>query len=220
MIVYFDIETIPTTDQKIIDEIKDSIKPPGSIKKQESIDKWLTENLESELKKKVEKTALDGLYGSIACIAYALNDGEVNHISSYDNPEVDLLTEFYEMLAFEIDNAKLQFCGHNICDFDLPFLKHRSIINNVAPPPDLQQAMNSKPWDDSILDTMLMWSRDKSKMVSMKKLCYALGIEYEDEINGSMVAEYWETEPDKVIDHCIADVKKVRDIYKRLTWSE
>lgn len=111
------------------------------------------------------------------------------------------------------------FCGHNIAGFDLPFLKARSIILAVKPPSVLIKAMNAKPWDICIADTMLLWNPDSQKRASMDKICKAFGIDGKDDFDGSMVAETWPVDPQKVIDYCEDDVRRTRAMYKRMTFS-
>ena len=215
MINFFDAETLPTNDESVIAELEKTISPPGNIKKAESIKIWMDENKESALLDLVAKTSFDGMYGRIACIAWCSGDGEILNTTP-DYSEGEAIGAYYDYLSFSFDNS---FCGHNIFGFDLPFLKHRSIILDIAPPDSLWKAMNSKQWDSCIQDTMLMWNQDKQKRVSAAKLCKVLNIESDDEIDGSMVAETWLTDPDKVIYHCVEDVRKVRQIYKRLTFN-
>ena len=58
--LYLDIETIPSQEPWVRDFIIDGIKPPGNIKKQESIDKWYEEKLDDAIEQAMSKTALDG----------------------------------------------------------------------------------------------------------------------------------------------------------------
>jgi len=216
MTIFFDIETLPSDTLDVIEDLARSITAPATHKKQEAIDKWMEENKAQALKDAISKTSFDGMYGRVACIAWAADDGEIRS-TMQDDSERDAIERFYEYLSFDCQNNS--FCGHNIHGFDLPFLKHRSIILGIKPPSNLLATMNGKPWDYHTQDTMLMWSPDKQKRVSMDRLCKVLNIESDDEIDGSMVAETWKTDPDKVIYHCIEDVRKVRQIYKRLTFN-
>lgn len=220
-----DIETLPTTDAEIIAEIEASIKAPANYSKPETIAKWMEENKPQALKDAVHKTGFSGLYGSIACICYAIDDGEVYSVDCLCG-EKKMLENFYSHVYdvtsitthSGIVGMDLQIVGHNVAAFDLPFIKHRSIINQVKPIPALLKAMNAKPWDSCIADTMLMWSADKEKRASMDKLCRAFGIPGKSDFDGSMVADTWPTDPRKVIDYCKADVIRTREIYKRLTF--
>ena len=226
MNIYLDIETLPTTDAEAIAEIAASIKPPGTLKKQESIDAWFAENKEQAVKEAVHKTGFSGLYGSIACICYAVDDGEVHTVSVYGGDEEEMLIDFYEhivqLTSIEAHHGMVMspvtFVGHNIIGFDLPFIKHRSIINAVRPPASFIKAFDAKPWGNEVADTMLMWSSDKEKRASMDKLCKAFGIPGKGDFDGSMVAETWPVDPKKVIDYCKQDVERTRQMYKRLAF--
>lgn len=213
MNIYFDIETLPTDDESVIAEIGKTITSPANYKKPETIAQWMEENYESMLAEKVAKTSFDGLYGRVACIAWAIGDGEV--VSSCGGSsflEIDAISTFYDW----VESNGSVFVGHNIAGFDLPFLKHRSMILGIKPPKTILEAMNAKPWDKSIADTMLMWSADREKRVSMNRLCKAFGIADKGDFDGSMVAETWKTDPQKVIDYCKDDVERTRQIYKRM----
>lgn len=217
MIITFDIETLPTTDQSVIDELAAGIKPPATHKKQETIDAWMAENKEAALKEAVSKTSFDGMYGRIACIGWS--DCDVVFASSAEDTEREAIELFYAFIQNECRTVDI-FCGHNIAGFDLPFLKHRSIILGIKPPKVLLQAMNAKPWDSCIADTMLMWSSDPHKRGSMDRLCKAFGIAGKGDFDGSMVAETWPVDPAKVIEYCKDDVRRTREIYKRITFGE
>lgn len=218
MIIYFDIETLPCDDEKMQKEIFKSISPPANIKKPESIAKWIEENQQSEFKKLVSKTSFDGMYGKIACISWAVGDGEIMSTSP-EHSEHEAIELFYESIRCSDATEYTMFCGHNLHGFDLPFLKHRSIINKISPPLVLINAMKARPWNEQIKDTMLMWSSDKHKPVSMDRLCKALGIEGKNGFDGSMVAETWSDDPQKVIDYCKDDVAITREIYKRISFN-
>lgn len=222
---YLDIETLPTTDADVIAEIAANIKPPANYSKPETIAKWMEENKEQAVKEAVHKTGFSGLYGSIACICYAFDDGEVFSVDCRDGEE-KMLEQLYAHVfsASGVDthngmvSMPVTFIGHNIIGFDLPFIKHRSIINQVKPPIQFRKAFDAKPWSAEVADTMLMWSSDKEKRASMDKLCKAFGIQGKGDFDGSMVADTWPTDPQKVIDYCADDVRRTRDMFKRMTF--
>lgn len=214
--IFLDIETLPCDDPVLIEEIGKTITAPGNFKKQESIDEWMVLNGGIELQKLVNKTSFDGMYGRVACIAWVSDDDEKILATGKDMSEIEVIRSFYDYVEICLDH---RFCGHNLHGFDLPFLKHRSIVLGIKPPRYLLEAMNAKAWDQCIQDTMLMWSLDRDKRVSMSKLCKALGIEDKGDMDGSKVAETWLTDPQKVIDYCVDDVERTRQIYKRLTFN-
>jgi hypothetical protein len=217
MILTFDIETLPTDDASVIAEFEKGIKPPATHKKQETIDAWMLENKESALKEVVGKTSFDGMHGRVACIAWSIDDEPV-FASGAEHTESETIKLLYAFIEAECHD-EVKFCGHNLAGFDLPFLKHRSIILGIKPPKSLLQAMNAKPWDSCIADTMLMWSSDSQKRASMDKLCKAFGIQGKDGFDGSMVAETWPVDPQKVIEYCKDDVRRTRAIYKRIMFA-
>jgi predicted PolB exonuclease-like 3'-5' exonuclease len=225
-LLFLDVETLPTSDPEAIAEIAATIKPPGTLKKQESIDAWMAENKESAVKEAVHKTGFSGLYGSICCICYAFDDGEVFSVRVGDEISEKVMLESFYSHVFNnnaIDTARgyvagdLTVVGHNVIGFDLPFIKHRSIINKVKPSPQFIKAFNDK-WGNDVKDTMIMWSPDKERRASMDKLCKAFGIPGKGDFDGSMVAETWPVDPEKVIEYCRDDVRRTREIYKRLTF--
>lgn len=211
--ITFDIETLPTEDAEVIASFESKITVPGQYKKPESIAEWMKENKEAALKELVSKTSFDGMYGRIACIAWS--DGNGVFASDADATEQEAIELFYAFIEAESHDQE-KFCGHNIAGFDLPFLKHRSIILGIKPPKALLQAMNAKPWDSCIADTMLMWSSDPHKRGSMDRLCKAFGIAGKGDFDGSMVAETWPIDPRKVIDYCKDDVVRTQAIYNRI----
>ena len=155
------------------------------------------------------------------------DDGEVFSVDcNRSGNEKTMLEHFYshvfDMVCTEyhggIASQNLTVCGHNVAGFDLPFIKHRSIILGVKPPVAMLKAMSAKPWDTCIADTMLMWSSDSQKRASMDKLCKAFSLEGKGDFDGSMVAETWPVDPQKVIDYCKDDVRRTRAMYKRMTF--
>lgn len=237
MLIYFDIETIPTQSQEVIDAIakdaeaeKLSVKAPSNYKSPDKIGEYLAAKraeIDAGVAERIHATGLNGLYGSIACICFAFDDGDIFDVDlNRCGGEEAMIKEFYsainQRLAVQhhtgVGYSAATFVGHNIASFDLQFLKHRSVILDVRPCPPVMKAMRAKPWDECIADTMLMWSSDRSKYVSMDKLCRALGIPGKGDFDGSMVAETWPVNPGKVISYCREDVERTRQIYKRLTF--
>lgn len=223
MLLTLDIETLPTTDAEIIEEMRNTISAPANYSKPESIAKWMEENVDQALAEKVSKTSFDGMYGSIACICYAFDDGEVFSVDCRDG-EKKMLEDFYSHV-FDVASVETHcgytplqptIIGHNVAAFDLPFIKHRSIIHSVKPIQQFMKAFAAKPWDSCISDTMLMWSSDPHKRGSMDRICRALGIAGKGDFDGSMVAETWPVDPEKVINYCKDDVKRTLQMYKRM----
>ena len=222
MKIYLDIETLPSRDPEVASDLAAKITPPGNISKPETIAAWEADKKPGLIAEAVKRTSFDGLYGSIACIAWAMDDGPVQHVAC-SGGEDGMLQTFFEEISRPSKHGKYDgwhtFIGHNIHGFDLPFIKHRAIVLGIKPPALLLRAFDAKPWAAEIEDTMLMWSTDREKRVGLDKLCKAFGIPGKDGFDGSMVADTWPTDPEKVIAYCMDDVNRVRAVYKRLTFS-
>lgn len=213
----FDLETLPSDNPEVIKRIAATIKPPGNIKKSDSIKTWMDENYDAALKEAVAKTALDGAYGRVACISWRHDNVGCIGTEAGESEE-DAIRDFYDWLILHGDDT---FCGHNIANFDLPFLLHRSMILGIKPPSSIMKAMLAKPWDDCIKDTMIMWTGSPNKYMKLDTLLWLFGIDHEHpEFDGSMVAETWETDPQKVIDYCAGDVRATYELYQKMTFGE
>lgn len=224
-LVFLDIETLPTADPAVIADIASTVMPPGNISKAETIAAWEAQKKPALVDQAVSKTGFDGLLGSIACICWAIDDGPVQY-TARSGGEDGMLAFFFRALGdslksqhSHIDSQTHTFVGHNLAGFDLPFIKHRSIIHGIKPTMSLWKAMHAKPWDATIGDTMLMWSQDRERRVSLDRLCRSFGIPGKGDFDGSMVAKTWPVDPEKVIAYCKDDVERVRAVYKRLTFA-
>lgn len=160
--LYFDIQTIPTQNQSVIDQLTRSIKPPANYSQPDSIAKWYRENLKSEAEKKYRQTALDGLFGEVVSIAWAIDDAEATVFWRDESAgERGLLQNFMAELASPEDRQGRRltihrWVGHYISGFDLRFLWQRCVVNGVRP--TLSIPLDAKPWDDRVFDTKLAWS--------------------------------------------------------------
>ena len=223
MNLYIDIETCPGQKEGFRDAIE--VKPPGNIKKPESIQKWMDEKGDSAIEEQYRKTALSGTFGEILCISWALDDEEPELVGrELDGDEGDLLSQFFERLTDQLEERQqdnrpiptLNWIGHNISGFDLRFIFQRCVVNQVKPSVPLPY--DAKPWE--IQDTMIMWAGLHGSDKSLDKVCQALGIEGKGDMDGSKVYQAaLAGEYDKIFDYCIDDVNKTRQIFKRLTFA-
>jgi 3'-5' exonuclease len=217
--IYFDIETIPTQSEQLKNYIQSNLNPPRNFKKQEAINAWLDEHRDFAYR----RTAINGGFGQIVCIGYAINDGDVRVISFDDwiTSEKQILQTFFNDLIDCCRNGigiTPHFIGHNIENFDLRFIFQRAIILGVRPPAFLP--LNSKSYNNwRVFDTMTEWA-GKRNYVSLNEICISLGIETKgDDINGSKVWDFVQAGKIKqVADYCAADVEKVRLIHQRMTF--
>lgn len=226
MKLYFDIETIPTSNKDVIDNILSGISAPGNYTKPETIAKWMDENAPTVFDKELRKTALDGLYGEIISIAWAIDDNPVDVIyrGKESDKEADVLTGF----LYEINNVKdgrgnrgviSKWIGHYICGFDLRFLWQRCVINGIKP--EVKIPYDAKPWDSNVFDTKIAWTgaSQYSGAGSLDALALVMFGEGKGEINGANVYDYWMRGEYKMIaDYNKKDVEMCRNLYKKMTF--
>ena len=142
--------------------------------------------------------------------------------SFYDDDEKVVLMQFSDLLLNYYNNPlKHKLCGHNIKEFDVPFICRRLIINSMAIPPILN-VMGKKPWETKhLLDTMEMWKfGDYKNYTSLNLLANVFGIKSpKDDIDGSQVGSvYWEEgDLDRIKVYCEKDVKTVAQVYLKIS---
>lgn len=236
MIIYLDIETIPAQDGIAIaslkldaDKEKLTIKAPANYKDQAKIDEYIAAKrveIDASFDDRYRKTSFDGALGQIVVASYAIDDNDpvVIYSSEWKNGESFILNTLYSDLRKAYDPSSQQrpvFVGHNIVNFDLRFILHRSIILGIKPPMIIP--FKAKPWDDSVFDTMIAWAGVGNR-ISMSKLCDVFGIdakgsEVDGEIDGSKVWDYVKSgRIDAVATYCAGDVARTREIYKRINF--
>ncbi|MDI9320303.1 MAG: 3'-5' exonuclease [Phycisphaerales bacterium] len=123
------------------------------------------------------------------------------------------------LLRFSTTNKGLKFCGHNIKEFDLPFLCRRMIINGI-PLPNSLQLSNKKPWEITHMDTLELWKfGDYKNYTSLALLAEVLGIPSpKDDMDGSMVGKvFWEEQnADRIATYCLKDVWTTAQVFLQL----
>ncbi|HEV7893624.1 MAG TPA: hypothetical protein VGP08_23620 [Pyrinomonadaceae bacterium] len=112
--------------------------------------------------------------------------------------------------------------GHNVLDFDLPFLYKRSRINRVHPSILFSFARyRSAP----IFDTMREWSfwNPHGPLMSLEQLADILGVglaKTEGMNGGRVYDEFLAGNHDLVATYCLRDVEMARAIYYRMVFPE
>lgn len=164
-----------------------------------------------------DKAGLHAEYAKIVCVSAGYFDDTDRVVTkSFVGHEASILTEIAPILS-----GKSVIVGHNIKEFDVPFIQRRSIINAVAIPPGIATA-NKKPWEltDMMHDTMEMWSSTQWKYrVSLNVLCELLGVESpKTDMDGSMVGKaFYAGEIHRIAEYCESDVRAVANVYSILS---
>lgn len=169
-------------------------------------------------------------FGRVVCVSMAIFSGAAEKPglrlkSVFGNDEKKILEEFIALLgSFQAAGRNFCFAGHNIREFDIPFLCRRMIIHGLVIP-DCMNFQNKKPWEVNMLDTFQHWRfGDYKNYTSLKLLAAALGLPSpKEELDGSMVSPlFWEKDIgiqianlQKIAAYCEKDVITTANIIRR-----
>lgn len=171
----------------------------------------------------LQKAGIFAEFAKVVCISMGFLSFDDDYPSKIrikslaGHDEKTLLEDFSRLLINHYnDPENSKICGHNIKEFDIPFLCRRMVVNQVRFPP-LLDISGKKPWQTSqILDTMDMWRfGDYKNYTSLNLLAGALGVKSpKDDIDGSMVGDvYWIDEDlDRIVTYCQKDVVTVMQV--------
>ena len=171
-----------------------------------------------------QRAAVMAEFSKVVCISvgYFKKDDTAIQLrlkSFYGDDEKILLQNFIAaMQKMEANNNKWCFSGHNIKEFDIPFICRRLLINGLSIPPFLD-FQNMKPWETNMIDTFQYWRfGDYKHYTSLKLLAAALNVPSpKDDIDGSMVGEvYWvQKNLERIVTYCQKDVVTTANIILR-----
>jgi predicted PolB exonuclease-like 3'-5' exonuclease len=167
-------------------------------------------------------------FGKIVCISVGFIhfQGNAMHFRtksfSGDN-EKQLLTDFNQLIGKFCVSREQTLCGHNIKEFDIPFICRRMLINGLPLPPIFQIA-GKKPWEISFIDTLELWKfGDYKNYTALKLLTAVFGIPTpKDDIDGSQVAQvyYKEKNINRIALYCQKDVVATAQVFLRMNGME
>lgn len=162
-------------------------------------------------------------FGRIICISIGYctikNAERQFRTKSIIGEEKQLLEEFNDLVKTHFSNPAFVFCGHNIKEFDIPYMCRRMLINGINIPEKLQ-LFGRKPWEIPHLDTLELWKfGDYKHYTSLKLLTHVLNIPSpKEDIDGSEVRNvyYNEKNIDRIAKYCERDVVAVAQIFLRM----
>lgn len=214
-LLFLDIETVPLCADysQLTDIEKDLWEEKTRYQRQE--------NFSAE--EFYERAGIWAEFGKIICISvghFSLKNGVREfRVRSFTGEEIDILTNFSELLHRFFKKYNRFLCAHNGKEFDFPFIARRLIINNL-PLPEALNLFGKKPWEIPHLDTLELWKfGDYKHFTSLKLLAHTLGIPSpKDDINGAEVRNvyYLENDIDRIQTYCEKDVITVAQIFLRL----
>ncbi|MBS1774059.1 MAG: 3'-5' exonuclease [Bacteroidetes bacterium] len=220
-ILFIDIETVPLVhDYNTLSEV---MQYEWARKA-----KFLKGNIEENTEPSMlfsEKAGVFAEFAKVVCIVVGglQKEGHAWKLrlkALANDDEKKLLEDFINLLTrFSQFSSVINFCGHNIKEFDIPFLCRRMVVNGL-PLPESMQLSGKKPWEIMHLDTMELWKfGDYKHFTSLSLLAEILGIPSpKEDMDGSMVGKvYWEDKDlQRIAKYCSQDVLTTAKVFLKL----
>ncbi len=174
------------------------------------------------------RLALHAEYGRILCIGVILEKDGVEirkGVFGFDKEtrklhmdESKTLRGFWQLLKQEFNPRHDLIIGHNLMDFDLPFIYKRSRIKRVKPSIQFNFARYRNA---PIFDTMREWAmwnlRETSISLSLLAELLEVGLEKTEGIDGSKVYDEFLADNHALIaEYCLQDVEVSRAVYYQM----
>ncbi len=228
-ILFFDIETVPGTPQ--YSDLDETWQYLWKHKAKSILKKYDDEITQEDAASCYDRAGIYAEFGKIICISVGVFYRDKNtqelltYLSSFaDDDEEVLLKGFADFLNKKFNDSDRQFiCGHNIKEFDVPYVCRRMVKHQMALPKMLDIS-GKKPWETKhLLDTMELWKfGDNKSFTSVKLLAAVFGFPSpKDDIDGSDVARVYYEEKDlpRIARYCEKDVVAVMQLmlkFKRM----
>jgi DNA polymerase elongation subunit (family B) len=217
-LLLIDIETVPQYPEYA--QLPESWKSLWNDK----ISKTVPENFSPEDSYQ-QRAGILAEFGKVICIStgyLCMNESKtltlrLKSISGDD--EKLLLQSFIEITdKLHKHNKNFQFAGHNIREFDIPYLCRRMLINHLHLPSYLN-LHGAKPWEVRMVDTLQWWKfGDYKHYTSLHLLANVLDVPTsKTDIDGSQVQHvyYKEKNLKRIVEYCQRDVVVVANLLLR-----
>lgn len=132
-----------------------------------------------------------------------------------EQDEAQALKDLLALMA-DFDPECDLLVGHNIINFDLPFIFQRCLANNIAVNPFIDLSEFNV---HGVYDTMRAWWMGGRNRVALDDLAWALGIESSKtaEVEGSRVFELYQAgKLAEIREYNLNDVRVTRKVYERM----
>ena len=225
-ILFFDIETAPGTPQ--YSDLNETWQELWRIKAtQKEIKKPKEEITEEDVAAVYGRAGIYAEFGQIVCISVGIfvrsketSELTVRLKSFASKDEEALLKDFSDLMVKHYNYPERQFmCGHNIKEFDVPYICRRLLIHQM-PFPKMFDIAGKKPWETKhLLDTLELWKfGDIKNYTSLKLLTGIFDIPSpKGDIDGSQVGRVFHEEGDveRIAVYCEKDVVAVMHLMLR-----
>ncbi len=227
-IMFLDIETVPQT-ATLSDMSEDLVHLWED--KFHTIQKRMPEKYTNETTATEAFSSSAGIYaefGKIVCISvgfiYFKGLEMCFRTKSFaGDDEKKILEDFSTLIQKFCTSKEHTLCGHNIKEFDIPYICRRMLINGIKLPAILNIS-GKKPWEMGFIDTLELWKfGDYKNYTALKLLTAVFAIPTpKDDIDGSQVANvyYEEKNVKRIAIYCQKDVVATAQVFLRMQANE
>jgi predicted PolB exonuclease-like 3'-5' exonuclease len=218
-ILFLDIETVPETEHfsDLDSDFQELFAHKTQYQRKEDVSP----------EEFYERAGIWAEFGKIICISvgyFTQKSGERQfRVTTFQGDEERLLLDFSNLINNHFNLPQHVMCGHNVKEFDFPFIARRMLIHGIKIP-DKLNLMGKKPWEVPHLDTLELWKfGDYKHFTSLKLLTKVLGVPSpKDDIDGSEVAKvfYKDKDIDRIATYCEKDVIAVAQIILKLRFQK
>lgn len=172
-----------------------------------------------------ERAAIYAEFGMIICISVGFRDDKNFRVKSFIGSEKEILQNFFDLIQKSYADARIStFVGHNIKEFDIPYICRRAVVHGIRIPPSFDLS-GRKPWEVThIVDTLELWKfGDFKNFTSLDLLAHCLLLPTsKNDISGKDVGNvYWnDKDIQRIANYCQQDVVLTARVYHRLKFEE
>ena len=229
-ILFVDIETVTT--HATYDDLSSDMQNHWLKKaKQIKTIKEFEDDLDRAKTLYFDKAGIFAEFSKVVCISVGLLSTKGDDLKSFrlrsyfGHDEKALLLEFAEVLNKHFNRTNRYFlCGHNLREFDVPFICRRMLLNGIKLPA-LLNIPGKRPWQTPhLIDTLEYWKfGDYKNYTSLDLLTSIFGLPTpKDDLDGSLVGEaYWvNNDIESIVNYCEKDVVSVMQLYLKFNGIE
>lgn len=222
-ILFLDIETVtthPTFDDLSADMQKHWISKSKNIRTTAEYE----DDISRARKLFFDKGGIYAEFSKVVCISVGVLSTKGDKIKSlrlrsyFGSDEGAVLKKFAAVLNKHFNRTNRYFlCGHNLREFDVPFICRRMLLNGIKLPA-LLNIPGKRPWQTPhLIDTLEFWKfGDYKNYTSLDLLTSIFGLPTpKDDMDGSLVGEaYWiNNDMPAIVKYCEKDVISVVQLY-------
>lgn len=202
-----DIETAPLSDEALAPYLAE-IEYTGKAKDPAKIEAALTEK-HAEF---VERSALSAETSRVLCIGFKGDDGGylfLTNDTNDDDGEKKIIQAFWLMEKY------FPLVGHNLVNFDLPYLARRSWRLGIRP----ELFWLGKPWErkDKVIDTMEVWAAgEHGRRISLNNLARFFGLPEKTGTGDQFHKWFLGGERERALEYLKRDLDLAGDVAERM----